>query len=129
MVERVAIQRQNHVFKLVKNHLSNIQLPILDSEYINSWENLELILLKLEDAQFEILYNDRLDTINKEKEFKKKLTQKQIIRKDISKNTNDVAEKAVPLAEISDPFIREMERMFRNGDQNTVFEILKTYEK
>lgn len=114
---------------MIKNQLVNKELPISSTDGINSWENLELTLLKLEDTQFEILLKDRLDQI-KEINAEKLLKKNNVVNRKKKKDKTELssADQAVPLNEIEDPFIKELERSFRNGDTKSVFEMMSKYK-
>lgn len=128
-MERIWTERQNPVFKLIRTQLANKELPISTTDGINSWENLELTLLKLEDTQFEILYKDRLDQI-KEIDAAKLLQKSNITKRKKKKDKTELssADHAVPLNEIEDPFIKELERTFRSGDKKSVLEMMSKYK-
>lgn len=115
---------------MIKTQLTNIPLPINDLEGINSWENLELTLLKLGDEQFDILLKDRLSQIAEieaEKLLNKTKVTKRKKKKDLTEDKS--GNHGVPLHEIEDPFIQEMERSFRSGDTASVFEMMSKYNK
>ncbi len=110
---------------MVKSSVADLQLPVPDPEHINCWENIELSLLKLEDAQFDIIYKDRLKEI-KDKEMKTMSDEakKKAIK---SRKLEEKLEK-LPEGALDDPFIREMEKTLAQGDHKSVKEMLKSFK-
>lgn len=81
--------------------------------------------MKLEDAQFDIIYKDRLKEIRAE-EMKKMTAEK----KKRAKKEMKVSEKLdiLPEGALDDPFIREMEKTLAQGDEKSVREMLKSFK-
>lgn len=94
-------------------------LPVLDTERIDCWENIEMALLKLDNDQFDILIRD--------KKIKTEVKQKKAenITKGIKVSKKE--REHIPLETIEDPFILELEKMFESGNKNDVKGILSSY--
>lgn len=110
---------------MVRASVADLQLPVPDPEHINCWENIELSLLKLEDAQFDIIYKDRLKEIrdNEIKTMSEEAKAKAIK----SRKLEDKLDK-LPQGALDDPFIREMEKTLAQGDEKSVKEMLKSFK-
>ena len=118
--------RQSPGFLLVKNNMIG-NLPVNDPEFITCWENLEYSILKLEEEQFNILLNDRKQRIKNKTEIKKI---NKVNTTTMTPSVNHENTKKTPIKpQIENDFVAEMERMFEIGDQGSVLEILKSYEK
>jgi hypothetical protein len=120
------IIRQSPGFLLVKNNMIG-NLPVNDPEFITCWENLEYSILKLEEEQFNILLNDRKQRI-KNKTDTKKINKVNTTTTTPLVNNNNTSKKLIK-PQIENDFVAEMERMFESGDQKSVIEVLKSYEK
>ena len=110
---------------MVKGSVADLQLPVPDPEHINCWENIELSLLKLEDAQFDIIYKDRLKEI-KERELKDMSEEGR--KKAIKSAKLEEKLERLPQGVLDDPFIREMEKTLAQGDEKSVKEMLKSFK-
>lgn len=108
---------------MVRNNMTG-NMPVNDPEYITCWENLEYAILKLEEEQFNLLLSDRINR-TKQKIKVKKMNTTTATTPSVIKTETKTLQKPV----IENDFITEMERMFENGDTNSVIEVLKSYEK
>jgi hypothetical protein len=82
-----------------------------------------MALLKLDEDQFDILIRDKkikTDINNKKAEM---------IKKGIETQHTKPQQQHVPLTDIEDDFILELEKMFESGNVNDVKDILSTYDK
>jgi len=101
-------------------------LPVLDTENITCWENLEFSLLSLENEQFDILWRDF------KSKSKEQLKKKEIIKlKAAPKKTSD--EENIDIESIKDEIVAEqsifeMEKAFAEGDNSSLMDMLKKYQ-
>lgn len=121
-MERVNQTRQQPAFRLVRPNLADSPLPVLDTENLLCWENLEYSLLKLDEEHFNILLDDRRKRqatleFKKLKNAKKKI--KESYKNEVPKYDNSL---------IEDDFVREMERLMSQGSVSDVKEVLKTFK-
>lgn len=125
VVERIRKQRESPGFPLIRNSLEITPLPVLNSDDITCWENLELCMLKLEDTQFDILWKERkqkLEDLNI-----KSLSESQKLAR-YSKRNVDKKIDNLPQSVKDDPFILEMEKQLAAGNGNNVSEMLKAFK-
>jgi|11_taG_2_1085331.scaffolds.fasta_scaffold00220_3 hypothetical protein len=119
-------QRANPAFVLVRTKLEHSALPVLDTENITCWENLEFSLLSLENEQFDILWRDF------KSKSKEQLKKKEIIKlKAAPKKTSD--EENIDIESIKDEIVAEqsifeMEKAFAEGDNSSLMDMLKKYQ-
>lgn len=109
----------------MRNKLEHSPLPVLDTEEITCWENLEFSLLSLEDEQFNILYKD---FNNRSKENVRK---KQIIKlkaPDKTEFDEKIDIDSIKDEIIADKSIFEMEKAFAEGDNSSLIDMLKKYQ-
>ncbi len=109
----------------MRNKLESSPLPVLDTEEITCWENLEFSLLSLETEQFNILYKD---FNNKSKENVRK---KQIIKlktPDKTEFDEKIDIDSIKDEIIADKAIFEMEKAFAEGDNSSLIDMLKKYQ-
>lgn len=81
-----------------------------------------MALLKLDEDQFDILIRDKkikTDINNKKAEM---------IKKGIEKQHTKPQQEHIPLTDIKDDFILELEKMFESGNVDDVKDILSTYD-
>jgi len=124
-VERTKNTRANPAFQLVKSSVTDLHLPVQEPEHINCWENVELALLKLEDAQFDIIYKDRISELReRELENMSEGQKEKAIERNVAKKKLD----SLPEGVLDDPFIREMEKSLAQGDERSVKEMLKSFK-
>lgn len=124
-MERTKNTRANPAFQLVKSSVTDLHLPVQEPDYINCWENVELALLKLEDAQFDIIYKDRVSELReRELENMSEGQKEKAIERNVAKKKLD----SLPEGVLDDPFIREMEKSLAQGDENSVKEMLKSFK-
>jgi hypothetical protein len=119
------MQRERPGFPLIRNSLEITPLPVLIADDITCWENLELCMLKLEDQQFDILWKERkqkLDKLNS-----KSLSESEKLAK---YNRDKISNKieALPQSVKDDPFILEMEKQLAAGKGQNVSEMLKAFK-
>jgi len=98
------------------------KLPILDSQNIDCWENLEWSILCLESEQFDILWNSFLKT---NKKFKEKI---EAIKFRKPKTDQVIDKEAIEQEIVQDKTIFEMERAFAEGQTAEVFEMLRKFD-
>lgn len=117
--------RANPVFVLVRNKLETTPLPILDTQEITSWENIEMSLLSLEKEQFDILYKDYNSKTREAIKKKEVITLRAAkdIKSDIKVDIDSIKDEI-----IADKSIFEMEKAFAEGDNNSLIEMLKKYQ-
>lgn len=109
----------------MRNKLEHSPLPVLDTEEITCWENLEFSLLSLEDEQFNILYKD---FNNRSKE---NIRKKQIIKlkaPDKTEFDEKIDIDSIKDEIIADKSIFEMEKAFAEGDNSSLIDMLKKYQ-
>jgi hypothetical protein len=119
------MQRGSPGFPLIRNCLEITPLPVVVSDNITCWENLELCMLKLEDQQFDILWKERKEKLDKLNS--KSLTESEKLAR-YKKNTVDKKIDSLPQSVKDDPFILEMEKQLAAGKGNNVSEMLKAFK-
>jgi len=114
-------KRANLAFALIRQNMSDT-LPVISSEYIDCWENLEWSILTLEKEQFEILWNS---FVKSNKKYKEKI--KQIdFRK--PKTDQEIDTETIEQEIVQDKTIFEMERAFAEGNTADVLEMLNKFK-
>ena len=96
--------RADPAFPLVRNSLQSSTLPVLDTENITCWENIQFSVLRLDDPQFEILQRE--------------VYAKKGVESDRKVYKDDVV--------ANDPFLREIEDSFSKGNIEDVFTLLNS---
>lgn len=110
---------------MIRNSLEITPLPVLSADDITCWENLELCMLKLEEAQFNILWKER--KLKLEEQKTKSLSETQKLAR-YRKHNMDVKIDNLPQSVKDDPFILEMEKQLAAGNGNNVSEMLKAFK-
>ena len=98
------------------------KLPVIDSQNIDCWENLEWSILSLEREQFDILWSSYIKT---NKKFKEKI---EAIKFRKPKTDQEIDKEAIEQEIVQDKTIFEMERAFAEGNTADVLSMLKKFD-